>query len=58
MSLREQDGRRTETADKVAELLERGMTVLEISRLLSISPQAVYRSIERHGLTKPSERAS
>lgn len=50
------DGRRNETADKVAELLEKNMSVLEISRLLSISPQAVYRQIKRHGLTVPTER--
>lgn len=52
------DGRRTDTAERVAELLDKGMTVLEISRLLNISPQAIYRQIDRHGLTKPTERAS
>jgi hypothetical protein len=56
MTLKQRDGRRTETAAKVAELLGKGMTVLEVSRLLSISPQAIYRQIERHGLTLPTER--
>lgn len=50
------DGRRNDTADKVAELLDKGITVLEISRLLNISPAAVYRQIKRHKLTLPSER--
>lgn len=44
------------TSTKVRELLEKGFTVLEISRHLAISPQAVYGHIERHGLRKPTER--
>jgi DNA-binding NarL/FixJ family response regulator len=47
------DGRRTNTGEKIAELLAKGMTVLEIARLLNISPQAVYAQIHRHGLTLP-----
>ncbi len=49
------DGRYTDTRQKVAELLDKGMSVLEIARLLNISPQAVYRQIHRHGLSLPSE---
>jgi DNA invertase Pin-like site-specific DNA recombinase len=52
------DGRANDTRKRVAELLEKGMTVLEIARLLSISPQAVYKQINRHNLTKPTERQS
>ena len=44
------------TGDRVAELLDTGMTVLEISRLLTISPQAVYKHIRKQGLPTPSER--
>jgi DNA-binding NarL/FixJ family response regulator len=55
MSSNHSDGRRTDTTDKVAELLRKGMTVLEIARLLNISPAAVYRQIHRHGLKLPSE---
>lgn len=55
MTANHSDGRRTDTTEKVAELLEKGMTVLEIARLLSISPQAVYRQIHRHELNLPSE---
>lgn len=58
MTTSQTDRRYTDTTQKVAELLDKGMTVLEISRLLTISPQAVYRQIERHGLTLPSGRAS
>lgn len=46
------------TADKVAELLEKGMTVLEISRVLSISPQAVYKHIHRLGLDLPTKETA
>ena len=52
------DGRYTETRERVADLLDKGMSVLEISRLLNISPQAVYRQIHRHKLTLPKERAA
>lgn len=55
MSVSQTDGRRTETTGKVADLLDKGMTVLEISRLLHVSPQAVYRQIHRHGLDLPTE---
>jgi IS30 family transposase len=55
MTANHSDGRRNDTADKVAELLGKGMTVLEIARLLNISPAAVYRQIHRHGLQLPSE---
>jgi len=49
------DRRRTDTTDRVAELLYKGMTVLEISRLLNISPQAIYKQIHRHDLQLPTE---
>lgn len=55
MSSQQVDRRFTETTSKVAELLDQGMSVLAIARLLEISPQAVYRQIHRHGLRKPSE---
>jgi IS30 family transposase len=57
MSSPERDGRYTDTSAKVAELLDKGMTVLEIARLLNISPQAVYRQIRRHSLQLPSKSA-
>lgn len=50
------DRRYTDTTGKIAELLDKGMSVLEISRLLTISPQAVYRQIERHDLDLPTQR--
>lgn len=50
------DWRRTYTTAKIADLLEKDMTVLEIARLLGISPQAVYRQIHRHQLELPSTR--
>lgn len=56
MTSSQTDRRFTDTTEKVSELLDKGMSVLEISRLLTISPQAVYRQIERHGLELPSER--
>jgi len=55
MTSNHSDGRRTDTTDKVAELLKKGMTVLEIARLLNVSPQAIYRQIHRHELKLPSE---
>lgn len=44
------------TKDQIADLLGKGHTVLEISRALKISPQAVYKHINRHGLIRPTER--
>jgi DNA-binding NarL/FixJ family response regulator len=55
MTSTQTDGRFTDTKDRVAELLDKGMSVLEIARLLNISPQAVYRQIHRHGLRLPTE---
>lgn len=55
------DRRFNDTAQKVAEHLEKGLTVLEIARLLSISPNAVYKHIHRYDLqlpTKDGEKAS
>lgn len=49
------DRRQNDTAQKVAEHLAKGLTVLEIARLLSISPSAVYKHIHRYDLTLPSE---
>ena len=46
------------TADRVRELLEEGKTVLEIARLLEISPQAVYKHIDRNGWAVPTERTA
>ena len=51
-----QDRRFNDTKDRVAEHLRNGLTVLEISRLLGISPSAVYKHIRRYGLPLPSER--
>lgn len=45
----------TPTREKVRELIEMGFTVLEIAHHLRISPQAVYKHINRYGLPKPSE---
>lgn len=56
MTTAQVDARYTDTSQKVAELLDKGMTVLEISRVLAISPQAVYAHIKRYGLTHPSKR--
>jgi DNA-binding NarL/FixJ family response regulator len=55
MTSTQTDGRFTDTKDRVAELLDKGMSVLQIARLLNISPQAVYRQIHRHGLQLPTE---
>lgn len=46
------------THEKVAELIGKGLTVLEVARHLNISPQAVYKHIHRHEIALPSERAS
>lgn len=46
----------TPTRQKVAELIDKGFSVLEIAHHLRISPQAVYKHINRYGLAKPSER--
>lgn len=54
MTVEQRDRRYTDTTEKVAELLTKGFTVLEIARHLNISPQAVYRQINRHGLRKES----
>ena len=45
----------TPTRQKVAELIDKGFSVLEIAHHLRISPQAVYKHINRYGLPKPSE---
>lgn len=52
------DRRRNDTADRVAELLDKGMTVLEVAHLLRISPAAVYKTIHRYGLSLPSHRSA
>lgn len=46
----------TPTREKVAELIDKGFSVLDIAHHLRISPQAVYKHINRYGLTKPTER--
>lgn len=48
----------SKTRDRVAELLEKGMTVLEIARMLNVSPQAVYKHIHRNNLPLPTERGA
>jgi DNA-binding NarL/FixJ family response regulator len=58
MTTSQKDRRFTDTSGKVAELLDKGMTVLEIARLLNISPQAVYRQIHRHRLQLPTEESA
>lgn len=50
------DRRYNDTAERVDELLDKGMSVLEVARLLNISPQAIYRTVERHGLVHPRDR--
>lgn len=44
------------THEKVAELIGKGLTVLEVARHLNISPQAVYKHMHRHDIELPSER--
>lgn len=44
------------TREQVADLIDKGFTVLQISYHLRISPQAVYKHIERYGLKLPSEK--
>lgn len=44
------------TAEQVGALLDDGKTVLEISRILEISPAAIYQHIKHHGFEKPSDR--
>ena len=56
MTTSQKDRRYTDTSEKVADLLAKGMTVLEIARHLNISPQAVYGQIDRHGLQRPTEK--
>ena len=46
------------THERVAELIEKGLTVLEVARHLNISPQAVYKHMHRRDIQLPSERAS
>lgn len=46
------------TRERVAELIEKGLTVLEIAHLLRISPQAVYKHVKRYDLALPSERSA
>lgn len=38
------------TADRVAELLAEGKTVLQVAHELGISPQAVYKHVHKHNL--------
>jgi len=38
------------TYQKVSELLDKGYTVLEVAHELRISPQAVYKHINKHNL--------
>jgi DNA invertase Pin-like site-specific DNA recombinase len=58
MTSRPNDGRRNETAERVDQLLDKGMSALEVARLLGISPQAVYRTVERNKLVHPRDRQS
>lgn len=51
-----QDRRFNDTKDRIAEHLSNGLTVLQISRLLGISPSAVYKHIKRYDLPLPSEK--
>ena len=44
----------SQTATKVAELLDKGLTVLEVARHLNISPQAVYKHIHSQNLQLPT----
>ena len=44
------------TKDRVADLITKGLTVLEIAHLLRISPQAVYKHIRRYNLPLPTKR--
>ena len=44
------------TKERVADLLAKGFTVLEIAHHLRISPQAVYKHIKRYDLPLPTER--
>lgn len=46
----------TPTKDKVRDLLDKGLTVLEVARHLSISPQAVYKHLHAQKLPTPTER--
>jgi len=46
------------TGEKVEELLNKGLTVLEVARHLNISPQAVYGHISRRNIILPSEKVS
>lgn len=47
---------KTPTREQVADLIDKGFTVLEISYHLRISPQAVYKHIERYGLELPGKK--
>lgn len=49
---------RTDTKDRVADALAKGLSVRDIALLLGISTQAVYRTIKRYGLPSPIEKAT
>lgn len=44
------------TKEKVRNLIDQGLTVREIARLLDISTQAVYQHLETLQLPAPSKR--
>lgn len=52
-----QDRRFNDTKDQIAGHLANGLTVLQIARLLSISPSAIYKHIKRYELALPTEKA-
>lgn len=50
------DGRRTETRDKVAELIDQGLDVRTIALKLGTSTQVIYRHLEKLGIDPPTKQ--
>lgn len=48
----------TPTKEKVRDLLNKGLTVLEVARHLNISPQAVYKHLHKLELELPTQKES
>jgi len=42
------------TSQKVAQLIAKGFTVLQVARHLNISPQAVYKHMKNAGIGLPT----
>lgn len=50
------DGRRTDTQEKVAQLISQGLDVRTIALKLGKSTQVIYRHLEKLGIDPPSRQ--